>query len=109
VDIFLASKGKINLSDDGYTFFNDGGSKSPNHLKRVRISYIEYFIPFYKLSIYVLQLCKLLSIKERIKIINVLIGLNFKVNYDRFRIKYSTVFEYFFPAMELKLKIIKAI
>ena len=85
VDIFLASSGKINLTKDGYTRFNDGGSKSADHLSRVRSSYIEYLIPFYKLSVYVVRICKGLSLKERSIILNILILLNLKFNYSRFK------------------------
>ena len=85
VDIFLASKGKINLSDKGYTFFNEGGSKNRNHLKRVRSNYIEFFIPFYKLSNYVIKITQHLSLIERAKILNILILLNMKLNLNRFK------------------------
>mgnify|MGYP000468081330 CR=1 FL=1 len=96
VNIFLAFKGKINLTDKGYTFFgNEGMSKRPDHHKRVRISYIEYLIPFYKLSMYVIYLSKSLSLLKRARIINVLVILNIKVIYGRFRRNVKNLLIYF--------------
>ena len=97
IDIFLASKGKINLTDKGHTLFNDeeGESKRPDHHKRVRVSYIENFIPFYKLSFFVVNLTNSLVLIERIKIINLLIKLNFKVIYDRSRSNLKNLLIYF--------------
>ena len=91
VDIFLASSGKINLTKDGYTRFNDGESKSVDHLRRVRSSYIEYLIPFYKLSVYVVTICKGLNLKERTIILKILILLNLKFNYSRFKTKLKQI------------------
>ena len=97
IDIFLASKGKINLTDKGYTLFNseEGESKRSDHYKRVRISYIEIFIPFYKLSLFVINLSKSLSLIKRVKIVNILVILNIKVVYSRFRTNVKNLLIYF--------------
>ena len=93
---FCIFKGKINLTDKGYTFFgNEGMSKRPDHHKRVRTSYIEYLIPFCKLSMYVIYLSKSLSLIKRARIINILVILNIKVIYSRFRTNVKNLLIYF--------------
>ena len=84
IDIFIASKGKINLTDEGFTLFNaEGESKKSDHLKRSRIKHIEYYVPFYGLSIFVFRLIKQLTLLNRLSIVMILIRLNIKINLDR--------------------------
>jgi glycosyltransferase involved in cell wall biosynthesis len=93
VDIFLTSKGKINLTDKGHSFFHDGGaSQLPNNHKLVRRSYLEYLIPLFKLSAYVMSITKDLGLIKRIRILLILLRLNLKVIYGRFRAKAKILF-----------------
>jgi glycosyltransferase involved in cell wall biosynthesis len=95
VDIFLASKGKINLTDKGYSFFYDGGASTlPNHHKLVKRHYLEYVIPLYKLGAYVISLTNNLSLIKRARIILILLRLNFKVIYGRIRAQVKILFIY---------------
>ena len=93
VDIFLASKGKINLTDKGYSFFYDGGASTlPNHHKLVKRHFLEYLIPLYKMGAYVISLTNDLSLIKRARIILILLRLNFKVIYGRIRAQVKFLF-----------------
>ena len=86
VNLFLASKGKINRTVKGQTIFgNNGTSQTPDFLQRIRTSYVEFFFPFYKLNIYVFYLVKPLSPIKRLRIMIILLRLNSKFNFDRFK------------------------
>ena len=94
IDIFIASKGKINLTDEGFTLFNaEGESKKSDHLKRSRIKHIEYYVPFYGLSIFVFRLIKQLTLLNRLSIVMILIRLNIKINLDRFKSNIKTIID----------------
>jgi glycosyltransferase involved in cell wall biosynthesis len=97
VDIFLASKGKINLTEMGYTLFNtdEGESKRADHYKRVRNSKIEIFLPFYELSLFVIKLSKPMNFFKKIKVINILLKLNIEVIYSRLKTKLKNLLIYF--------------
>ena len=93
VDIFLASKGKINLSEKGFTFFNsEGASKKSNHHKLVRSMKIELLIPFYKLSLFVIKLTNNLNFISRLRIMVILFRLNAYVLYRRFKASLKNLF-----------------
>lgn len=95
VDIFLASKGKINLTDEGYSFFHDGGlSRLPNSHKVVRKSYMELIIPYYKLCAYIISLTSYLSLIKLARIILILLKLNVKVIYGRIKSQVKFLFIY---------------
>ena len=86
VNLFLASKGKINRTIMGQTIFgNNGTSQKPNFLKNIRTSYIEFYFPFYKLNMYVLDLIKPLSLIKRVRVMLILLSLNARFNFDRFK------------------------
>ena len=88
VNLFLASKGKINRTIMGQTIFgNNGASQTPDFLQKIRTSYIEFFFPFYKLNMYVLHLSKPLSLIRRLMIMIILLRLSSKFNFDRFKTK----------------------
>ena len=93
VDIFLASKGKINLSEKGFTFFNaEGASKKSNHHKLVRSMKIEILIPFYKLSLFVIKLTNNLNFISRLRIIIMLFRLNTEVLFGRIKASLKNLF-----------------
>ena len=89
VNLFIAKKGKIHRTKTGLTIFGvSGDSRKINFYKNSRIAnfkYIEFIVPFFHLSLYVLHLSKNLSKINRMKIFLILIRLNIKVNYDRFK------------------------
>jgi len=93
VDIFLASKGKINLSEKGFTFYgSEGASKKSNHHKLVRSMKIELVIPFYKLSLYVIKITNNLNFINRLRIFFILLRLNVEVLYGRLRATTKNIF-----------------
>lgn len=86
INLYLASKGKINRTADGYIIFGiKGVSSSPGAYKAFRNKPIELIIPFYRLSKYVLSLIVGFHAREKIKIIYFLLKLNVWADFDQVR------------------------
>jgi glycosyltransferase involved in cell wall biosynthesis len=77
LNLFLASKGKINRTQNGYTIFGVTGiSSNVDIYKKFNKSPIEWFLPFYRLSGFVLDLTRSLEYWQRVWIIIILAKLN---------------------------------
>lgn len=84
IDLFLVSEGKINRASTGYTIFGVRGvSMGPGIYKAFRNDYIEFVIPFYRISKYTLYLSKGFDTREKIRVLVILMKLNMSVNYSR--------------------------
>lgn len=85
IDLYLASRGKIHRTSEGYTVFGVSGiSSSGGAYKAFRNSLIELPIPFYRLTLYVIGLSRSFTFSQRVEIIHILVRLNLKVAYDQF-------------------------
>jgi glycosyltransferase involved in cell wall biosynthesis len=81
VILYLTSKGKINRSRDGHTIFGvNGSSKGASVYKKFNTSNIEWFLPFCRLSKFVISLTKSLPFWQRCQIVYFLIKLNCYAN-----------------------------
>jgi len=81
--LYLASKGKINRTKEGNIIFGvKGTSSSQNIFRLFNDSVIEYFIPFYKLSKFVVKLSEKLTAWQRLRILYALIKLNVYANVE---------------------------
>lgn len=77
IDLYLASKGKINRTKDGYAIFGiKGASRGHDIFKAYRDSVIELLLPFYKLTKYVINLTAGFPPRQRARIIFILLRLN---------------------------------
>jgi len=75
--LYLLSKGKIKRVLNGEIIFGVYGISNDSNIFRVyNNSIIEYFIPFYKLSKFVMQLTEELSLANRVKILFIQVKLN---------------------------------
>ncbi len=84
IDLYLASKGRINRTDTGsMTFGVNGISRGADAYKIFRLSNLEFMIPFYYFSKNVIRLIDGFSARQKIVILSALIKLNIKANYDR--------------------------
>jgi glycosyltransferase involved in cell wall biosynthesis len=82
--LYLASKGNINRTTEGRTIFGvHGVSGGSNIYKAFRHDIIELILPFYRLTKYVLGLTKDFTLKRKLQIIRILIGLNIRADYER--------------------------
>jgi glycosyltransferase involved in cell wall biosynthesis len=92
VDVFIASRGKINLTDEGFIYFRKGGeSQSTNHYRKMRTSHLEFYFEFYKLNMYVLRLCKSLSLIKKCRMIFIFLMLNAKFNVSSVKTKLKSI------------------
>lgn len=84
--LYLASKGKVNRTTGGYAIFGAKGvSRSSSAYKAFRNNVAELFIPFYRLTQYVIKLSGSLPPRQRAVIIFVLAKLNISAAFDPFR------------------------
>lgn len=85
IDLYIASRGKIHRTDDGYTVFGvKGVSSSGGAYRSSRNSLIELPFPFYRLTLYVIGLTRSFPVSQRLKIIHTLVRLNLKATFDQF-------------------------
>jgi len=79
VDIYFATKGKVNRCSGGYMISGvNGVSSNSNAYKVFRNNKIEVLLPFYRLTRYVINLTSTMSYNKRLKIIFILVKLNLK-------------------------------
>lgn len=84
--LYLASKGKVNRTTGGATIFGvKGDSGNLRIFKRFNTSAIEWFLPFYRLSKFVLNLTRDLTLPQRIRIFAILAKLNLHANVEPIR------------------------
>jgi glycosyltransferase involved in cell wall biosynthesis len=77
IDLYLASKGKINRTKDGYAIFGvQGASSASDVFKTSRNDGIELLLPFYRLARYVTDLTTSFPLGQRVRIILILLKLN---------------------------------
>lgn len=86
VNLYLASKGKLNRTASGYTIFGvNGVSNSSGAYKAFQNNAVEFLLPFYRLTRYVISLTASLLLGQRLKIIFILLKLNFLSALDPLR------------------------
>jgi hypothetical protein len=77
IDLYLASKGKINRTEIGYTIFGiKGVSSGSDSFKAFRNDAIELLLPFYRLTRYVSEFTAGWPLAQRIRIFSILLKLN---------------------------------
>jgi glycosyltransferase involved in cell wall biosynthesis len=85
IDLYLASRGKIHRTSEGYTIFGIRGvSKSAKAYKAFRNSLIEFPLPLYRVTRYVIGLTGSFPFPQRVKIVHTLIRINLSAAYGQF-------------------------
>lgn len=98
IDLYLASRGNIHRTSEGYTVFGVRGvSSSAGAYKAFRNSLIELPFPFYRLTRYVIGLTGGFPFNRRAKIILVLVRLNLSAAFDQFR---ATLYSFYCTAFK---------
>jgi len=86
VDLYLASRGKIHRTSEGYTIFGVRGiSRSAGAYKAFRSSLIEFPLPLYRVTRYVIGLTGSFPFPQRAKIMRTLIRINRSAASGQFR------------------------
>ena len=79
--LYLASKGKINRASNGYIIFGVSGiSKNASIYRKFNTVFIEWFLPFYRLSQLTISLTRSLPLWHRAKIKLLLLNINVRAN-----------------------------
>lgn len=98
VDLYLASKGKMHRTDSGMMISGAHGiSNSANAWKRYRASFLGWFIPFHKVSLYTLKLTSHRPLEVRMQLLKILFELNMRAAYSQFHAE-------FYPAYSRKIR-----
>jgi glycosyltransferase involved in cell wall biosynthesis len=85
IDLYLASRGKIHRTLEGYTIFGIRGiSNSAGAYKAFRSSLIEFPLPLYRMTRYVIGLTGSFPFPRRAKIVRTLIRINLSAAYGQF-------------------------
>ena len=93
IDLYLARRGKIHRTAEGYTILGVGGiSKSAGAYKAFRNSLIEFPFPLYRVTRYVIGLTGSFPFLEKAKIMRTLIRINLSATYDQF---HSSLYRYY--------------
>jgi len=86
VDLYLASKGKIHRTKEGFAIFGvQGVSRGPDAYKAFRNDAIELLLPFYRLTKYVMGLSESFLSIQRFRILFILVKLNLSVAFVQLR------------------------
>lgn len=103
INLYLASKGKLNRITEGHTIFGiKGVSSSSGAYKAFRNNHIERFVPLYRLSIYVIKLTSSFTARQKLRIAIILIKLNILANYHQiFELLYLPYCKYIKPVVRL--------
>lgn len=84
VDLFLASRGNINRTDDGWLELGAAGASSRLDAWRVFSNgRIEALLPFFTFSAYALKLAKSFSLTDRVSLLSRLVILNLQGAYGK--------------------------
>lgn len=98
IDLYLASKGKMHRTQDAMMVSGAHGiSNSANAWKRYRTSPVGWFFPFYKVSLYTLELTSHRPLKVRMQHLKILLDLNARAAYSQFHAE-------FYPAYARKIR-----
>lgn len=85
IDLFLASRGKIHRTSEGYTIFGVRGiSRNAGSYMAFRNSFIEFPLPLYRVTRYVVGLTRNFPFPRRVKIMSTLIRINLSTAFDQF-------------------------
>lgn len=77
--LHLASKGKLNRTAQGFVVLGRTGlSNSKNIFRIYRKDLLYFFLPFFRLSLYALELSKTFSVRDKSKIVWALLKMNIK-------------------------------
>lgn len=102
IDLFLASHGNIHRTGKGLTVFGlDGVSSRVGSWGAFRNQRIEWLLPFYRLSRYVLKLSEKLPLIVRIRILKRLLVLNLKAAFDQ---SYSALYQLYCTYLRPRLR-----
>jgi len=98
IDLYLASRGKIHRTSEGYTIFGVSGiSSSTGAYKAFRSSLIEFPLPLYRMTRYVIKLTGSFPFLRKAKIMRTLIRINLSAAYGQFHTAlyryYCTIFK----------------
>lgn len=86
INLHLASKGKLNRTDSGYTIFGvKGVSSSAGAYKAFRNDVIEYALPFYRLSKHVMKLAATFTPMQKLRLAWIFFRLNAGASFDQLR------------------------
>lgn len=108
INLYLASKGKLNRTESGYTIIGIKGISSGSESYRAfRNEFIELFVPFYRLGEYVRTFTAGLNAREKIRITFILIKLNIRVDFDRTLSWLYSIYCKFFGPMVRKKQLAK--
>ena len=98
IDLYLASKGKMHRTEGGMMISGAHGiSNSVNAWKRYRASFIDWFLPFHKVSLYTLKLTSHRPLEVRMQYLKILFELNMRAAYSQFHAE-------FYPAYSRKIR-----
>ena len=93
INLYLASKGKLNRTASGYTIFGvKGVSSSSGAYKAFRNDHVEIFIPFYRLSKYVIQLTNGFTLRQKLRMALILVKLNISADYGEVRAQFHAIY-----------------
>ena len=84
LDLYLLSRGGIHRTTKGLTVFGAHGVSSTDAIYRLlRKRWVEWFVPFYELSVYAMSLSAAWPLRARAWLLIVLADLNFRTTYWR--------------------------
>lgn len=105
IDLYLASRGKIHRTLDGYTVFGVRGvSSGAGAYKAFRNSFIEVPFPFYRLTGYVFDLTRDFPLGQRLVIIHTLVRLNVGAAFDQF---FAALYRWYCVALRPRVRKIR--
>lgn len=105
IDLFLTSRGKIHRCEKGLTIFGANGvSNRPGSYRAFRNQTVEYFLPFYRFSSYVLSLTRSFPLQTRWSLVQTLIKLNLFALCDQ---AYSSLYQFYCAHFKPKSKLPK--
>ena len=91
--LYLASKGKVNRTTDGHAIFGASGvSRSADAYKAFRNKPIELIVPLYELTRYTIELIDIFTLRQKLKILFILIKMNLLTVIGQFRLWFTRKF-----------------
>lgn len=93
IDLYLASCGEVSRVKKGLVIFGANGiSSRKNPYRAFRTSLIEIFLPFYRLTYYVLKFSEGCTLLERLYLVSLLVKLNVSAVYDQ---THSSLYQFY--------------
>jgi len=103
IDLFLASHGCIHRTSKGLAIFGAHGvSNRGNPYQSLRNDRIELFLPFYRLSLYTMNLSANFSVGSKFKLMCILLKLNISAVYSQL---YSALYQFYCANLKPLIKI----